>query len=75
MNKGFWGLLALLMTLSGNAYAYLDPGTGSMLMQSLIGAIAAAGMAMTVFWERIKATFYKLTGKVQQEQDKDESET
>lgn len=40
-------LVALLFT--PQAHAYIDPGTGSMLLQ----AIAAAGVGVLVFWKRI----------------------
>ena len=63
MNRFFISTLVLLMAVSSNAYAYLDPGTGSMLMQSLIGVIAAASMTASLFWGRIKIAFYKFSGK------------
>lgn len=39
------------------AFAYLDPGTGSMILQAIIGALAVAGVAVSTFWSRIKAFF------------------
>jgi hypothetical protein len=36
------------------AYAYLDPGTGSMLIQGIIGVVAAAGVALKLYWHKIK---------------------
>ena len=51
--------ITLMLALSPNAYAYLDPGTGSMLLQSLIGAVAAAGMVLSLFWQRIKIAVYQ----------------
>ena len=36
------------------AYAYLDPGTGSMLIQGIIGAIAAVGVTIKLYWHKIK---------------------
>ena len=32
--------------------AYLDPGTGSMLVQLLVGGVAAAGVALKLYWHR-----------------------
>jgi hypothetical protein len=32
---------------------YLDPGTGSMLLQLLLGGIAAIGVAAKFYWRRI----------------------
>lgn len=39
------------------AAAYLDPGTGSMILQSIIGILAGALVAIHVFWHRIKSIF------------------
>jgi len=39
------------------AYAYLDPGTGSMLIQGIIGAIAALGVTLKLYWHKIKLMF------------------
>jgi hypothetical protein len=35
------------------ALAYLDPGTGSMLLQVILGGVAAVGVALKLFWYRI----------------------
>lgn len=39
------------------AHAYLDPGTGSMVLQAIIGAIAVSGAAVSVYWNKLKALF------------------
>jgi hypothetical protein len=36
-----------------HVFAYLDPGTGSMLVQLLVGGAAAAGVAAKLYWHRI----------------------
>jgi hypothetical protein len=36
------------------AHAYLDPGSGSLIIQSVIGAIAAIGVTMKLYWHKIK---------------------
>jgi hypothetical protein len=48
-------LLALVVSLSiaSPAYAYLDPGTGSMLISAIIGVAAAVGLALKMFWYRL----------------------
>lgn len=33
--------------------AYLDPGSGSVLLQVLLGGFAAAGVAARLFWHRL----------------------
>jgi len=40
-----------------DAYAYLDPGTGSMIIQSLVGVFIAIGIALKVYWTKIKYAF------------------
>jgi hypothetical protein len=39
------------------ANAYIDPGSGSFVFQSLIGALLAVGFAIKVFWKRIVGVF------------------
>lgn len=34
---------------------YLDPGTGSMLLQVILGGVAGAAVAVKMFWHRILA--------------------
>ena len=33
--------------------AYLDPGTGSMLVQLLVGGVAAVAVTAKLYWHRI----------------------
>jgi hypothetical protein len=33
--------------------AYLDPGTGSMLLQIIAGGVAAVGVSLKMFWRRL----------------------
>jgi hypothetical protein len=48
-------LLALLV--SSPAYAYLDPGTGSILVQGLVAALAVVSAAIAAFWTRLRQLF------------------
>ena len=41
-----------------DAYAYLDPGSGSVIIQMLIGALIGIGVTMKLYWIQIK---YKLS--------------
>jgi hypothetical protein len=34
-------------------FAYLDPGSGSMLVQLLVGGVAAIGVGAKLYWHRI----------------------
>ena len=55
-----------LLTIS-DAYAYLDPGTGSMLLQVILGGIAAVGVALKLYWHKLRAAF----GMPKKEQSED----
>jgi len=44
-------------------YAYLDPGTGSMVIQAVIAALAAVGVSIGVFRVRVKAFLSRLVGR------------
>jgi hypothetical protein len=39
---------------SSPAYAYLDPGTGSIIVQSIIGLVAAGAAAIGLYWAKVK---------------------
>jgi Flp pilus assembly protein protease CpaA len=49
-----WVLATLLLITAPSAFAYLDPGTGSMLLQVILGGIAAVGVALKLFWHKIR---------------------
>jgi len=36
---------------------YIDPGTGSLILQGLIASFAAAAVALRAYWYRLKAFF------------------
>ena len=47
----------LLLACWSPAHAYLDPGTGSVLIQGLIASVAAAGVVARLYWHRLTAFF------------------
>lgn len=48
------------------AFAYFDPGTGSMLIQIVVGAIAT----IAVFWRRVKTAITSWFGKKKTKEDR-----
>ena len=50
-----------------NAYAYIDPGTGSAIIQMLIGTAVGLGIALKVYWHRIRMRFSNLSEKSDKE--------
>ena len=55
----------LAMTVSSPAYAYLDPGTGSIILQGVIAGIAMVTLTLKTYW-------YKLTSFFSKNRDEDE---
>lgn len=54
MKKSRFSLVALicLVVLPINAFAYLDPGTGSAVLQGILGALAAIVVVLKLYWHR-----------------------
>ncbi|MFQ6112623.1 MAG: hypothetical protein ACE5NG_00895 [bacterium] len=46
-------------------YAYLDPGTGSYILQILLAGLLGASFLIKTFWKNIKAFFVNLFAKGQ----------
>ncbi len=51
----------LLTATTGEVYAYLDPGTGSILLQGLIAAVATGLATGKLWWHKVKSVFVKST--------------
>ena len=51
-----------------NAHAYLDPGTGSLLLQGLLAALAAIAVVTKVYWHRLLRFFGSRKSKIDAEQ-------
>ncbi len=59
----------LLLLMFTDAVAYLDPGTGSMLLQVILGGVAAVAVAIKLYWHKVRAAL----GMAKKEQPEDES--
>ena len=62
-------LLVAVALFPAPAQAYIDPGTGSFVIQGIIAAVVGAGFTVKVFWHRIKSA---ITGKKPLEDDDDD---
>lgn len=47
----FTGVALSLTTLP--AFGYLDPGSGSALLQGILAALAAIGLTLKLYWHRL----------------------
>ena len=66
VSKAFWlSLFGCLFTVlpALPAYAYIDPGTGAILLQLLIGGIAGGLYLLKVYYRNIVEKLRGLTGK------------
>ncbi len=52
-----------------NAYAYIDPGSGSIILQAIIAALAGAGTAISIYWKKVKLFFSKIFKKKDNEKE------
>ena len=66
--------LAGCIVLAEPSYAYLDPGTGSIILQSLLAGIAVTIGVLRLYWHRCKAFLAGLTEKSVEQVNKDEQE-
>ena len=63
----YYPLFTILLLSRGffisDAYAYLDPGTGSVILQALIGVIAGVLITLKIYWYKLKEKFLDKTKK------------
>ncbi len=52
-------IIILIITIPTPALAYIDPGTGSIIISFLVGIITAAFFYIKSFWLKIKIFFAK----------------
>ncbi len=78
-SSGLNKALKLAITLSfvflivpQKAHAYLDPGTGSYLIQIIIASVAGAGYFLKINWGKIKDIFSKKSRKKTENEKEDE---
>ncbi len=53
----------MLSMLAPAAQAYLDPGTGVLIVQAAIGAIAGTLVAVILYWSKVKTAWCRLIGR------------
>ena len=70
MNKIFLTFLIYYFTAESNAYAYLDPATGSIVIQYIVAGLVTCMAFMKNFWVKFKYFFNK---KIKSKKDKEEN--
>jgi len=60
-NAALVALCALALALAARpAYAYLDPASGSMMLQLVLGGLAGAAVTLKLFWRKLRN---RMTGR------------
>ncbi len=52
----------LLLLQSVNAHAYIDPGTGSYMLQLIMAGVVGLVVTVKMYYHRIRATISRLFG-------------
>lgn len=47
----------VFIVIASPAYGYLDPGTGSVILQGVLGGLAAVAVILKLYWHRLLKFF------------------
>ncbi|OFY26523.1 MAG: hypothetical protein A2275_10880 [Bacteroidetes bacterium RIFOXYA12_FULL_35_11] len=53
-------VISFILLFPSDAYAYLDPGTGSYIMQLLIAFVLGGLFAIKLYWKKVKDLILKI---------------
>ncbi len=62
-------IFTIYFSLTSISYAYLDPGTGSIIIQAILGVIAASLAYISFYWNKVKNFFSKILKKNKKKED------
>jgi len=70
-----WTVVGIVVAFLTPVYAlaYIDPGTGSYLIQLLIAAFVAVSFSIKIFWKKIVRLFSKKSGQDGRKSDESSS--
>ena len=66
MKKTIFVSFVIFLLLQSKSYAYIDPGTGGLIIQAILGALAAVG----IFYRNLKDKIKKLLFSKNKEKNK-----
>ena len=67
-----YAIAFLLFAWLSNAYAYLDPGTGSLVIQSIIAGITGGIFILKTYWHKLKSKLFFKRKKLSDNVDRDQ---
>jgi hypothetical protein len=60
---------ALLVLMTANAHAYLDPGTGSIVLQAIVAGVASSLFVIRMYWQKLLTVMGMRTEQDNQSKD------
>ena len=45
---------AVLLSVPSKSYGYIDPGSGSLFLQAMVGGLLAGAATLRFYWRRIR---------------------
>jgi hypothetical protein len=76
MDKFIFGFLSIPLTsVMSYILLYIDPGTGSIILQALVAAVAGISIAVKLYWRRLQVFFgfrQKVEADITDESEKEE---
>ena len=65
-------ILIIYFILITNSFAYIDPGTGSIILQAILGFLAAFFAGASFYWNKIKDFLKKKFVKSNDKKDQED---
>jgi hypothetical protein len=72
--KKYIFLLIVFLFYANSAQAYLDPGTGSFILQMLVAGLLGGLFTLKIYWRKIKSFFTNIFTKTSTEKIDEEDE-
>jgi len=69
MIKKIFIAVFLFFLITENLFAYLDPGTGTYILQIVMAALLAGLVGIKMFWRKIKSIFNMIFKKDKKNQE------
>ena len=60
INRLILGMIIIGGFYLQDAYAYIDPGSGSMVIQVIIGALVGVGITLKIYWYKFKEKILRI---------------
>ncbi len=60
---------AFAVIMVSPVYAYLDPGSASLVLQAIVGSIAAASLTIGLYWKKVKEVTKRIFSKKSQSEE------